>query len=33
MAKQGKQLDTKLIDELLRAFNSPEKILDQSGLA
>jgi len=32
MAKQGKQFDTKLIDELLKGFNSPEEILGQSGL-
>jgi putative transposase len=32
MAKQGKQFDTKQIDELLKGFNSPEEILGQSGL-
>jgi putative transposase len=32
MAKQGKQFDTKLIDELLKGFTSPEDILGQSGL-
>lgn len=32
MAKQGKQFDTKLIDELLKGFNSAEEILGQSGL-
>ena len=32
MAKQGKQFDTKLIDELLKGCNSPEEILGHSGL-